>query len=222
MSGEKRAGDDSVDVEKENPETPEIRVTDRRRIYLDDVGKGSDGGTAQEPNLKPTYVEELEARTKAAEKKAQEIEARFEQLRMQLQSETDETRQRLNRSADQRAERAKAQLIMALLPVVDDLRRATDAAAGGNSPMTIIEGIQQTIVSFEKALRSEGVEPISAVGEIFDPQLHEAVETIAVEREDDGRVTAEYTRGYRIGDQLIRPARVQVGAAPRSEQAASD
>jgi molecular chaperone GrpE len=211
-----------VDSEKENPETPEIRVTDRRRIYLDDVSKGSDEGTAQEPNLRPTYVEELEARTKAAEKKAQEIEARFEQLRRQLQKETDETRQRLNRSADQRAERAKAQLIMALLPVVDDLRRATGAAAGGNSSVTIVEGIQQTIDSFEKALRSEGVEPISAVGEIFDPQLHEAVETVAVEREDDGRVTAEYTRGYRIGDQLIRPARVQVGAAPRSEQAASD
>ena len=213
-------GDDRLDVERENAEIPEIRVTDRRRIYLDDSGKVSEQRTGEEPKLKPTYVEELEARTRAAENKAQEVQARFEQLSKQLQRETDETRKRLNRSADERAERAKAQLIITLLPVVDNLRRATEAAAADRT--TILEGVRQTLDNFEKVLRSEGVEPIRAVDQPFDPQLHEAVETIAVEPEQDGRVIEEYTRGYRMGERLLRPARVRVGAASRSEHAATE
>ena len=213
---------DGLDAEKENAEAPEIRVTDRRRIYLDDSGKSVEQRRVQEPNLKPTYVEELEARTIASENKAQEVQARFEQLRQQLQKETDETRQRLNRSADERVEFAKAQMIMVLLPVIDNLRRATEAAATDSSLVTILEGVRQTVDSFEKVLRSEGVEPIRAIGEIFDPHLHEAVETIAVEPEQDGRVLMEYTRGYRMGERLLRPASVRVGAASRSEHAATE
>jgi molecular chaperone GrpE (heat shock protein) len=84
-------------------ETDGLRVTDRRRVYLDDDGTERVNTENQQPNLKPSYVEELEARTKAAEKQVLDIQARFDQLRQQLQRETDETRQRLNRSADERA-----------------------------------------------------------------------------------------------------------------------
>src|SRR3982751_6636818 len=97
-------------------EANELRVTDRRRVYLDDEGKERVNAEAEQPSLKPTYVEELEARTKAAEKQVQEVQARFDQLRQQLQHETDETRQRLNRSADEQAAGEKARFIAALLP----------------------------------------------------------------------------------------------------------
>ncbi|HEX6284229.1 MAG TPA: hypothetical protein VFZ71_05115, partial [Pyrinomonadaceae bacterium] len=82
----------------------EVRVTDRRRISLDREETEPANAEAETPNLKPSYVEELEARTKAAERQVQEVQARFDQLRQQLQRETDETRARLNRSADERAE----------------------------------------------------------------------------------------------------------------------
>jgi molecular chaperone GrpE len=190
---------------------PEIRVTDRRRIQLDDDNDANRGAAPEVPNLKPTYVEELEARTKAAEQKVQEVQSRFEQLRKQLQSETDETRQRLNRAADERAQREKANFIAGLLPVLDNLQRATEAAETGNSPEVIAEGIRQTRSSFENALAAAGVEPIEALGESFDPELHEAVETVEVDPEDEGRIVAEYSRGYKIGDRLLRPARVKVG-----------
>ena len=71
----------------------ELRVTDRRRIRLDGEAGGTATAPAEESNLKPAYVEELEARTKAAEKLCG-VQSRFEQLRAQLQRETDETRQR--------------------------------------------------------------------------------------------------------------------------------
>jgi len=74
-------------------EENEVRVTDRRRVYLDDQGTERATTETEQPSLKPSYVEELEARTKAAEKQVQEVQARFDQLRQQLQRETDETRQ---------------------------------------------------------------------------------------------------------------------------------
>jgi molecular chaperone GrpE len=197
-----------------------IRVTDRRRIHLD--GNGKEGSEATEPNLKPSYVEELEARAKAAEQKLFEVQSRFDQLRAQLQRETDETRQRLNRAADERTQREKATFIAALLPVMDNLQRAIEAAENGSSLEAIVDGVKSTANSFEAALAAAGVEPIASVGEPFNPEMHEAVDTIAVEPEREGQVTAEYARGYRIGDRLLRPARVQVGRAKADAKGATE
>ena len=199
------------DHKRKRDDEPEIRVTDRRRILLDD-DEGSDRNPEVEtPSLKPSYVEELEARTKAAEQKTLEVQSRFEQLRKQLQSETDETRQRLNRAADERAQREKADFIAAMLPVLDNLQRATAAAETGSSSEVIAEGIRRTASSFESALAAAGVEPIDAVGEMFDPELHDAIETVEGAPEDEGKIVAQHTRGYKIGDRLLRPARVKVG-----------
>lgn len=199
---------------------PEIRVTDRRRILVDD--DESDRSVVETPNLKPSYVEELEARAAVAEQKTLEVQARFEQLRKQLQSETDATRQRLNRAADERAQREKADFIAGLLPVLDNLQRATEAAGAGISPEVIAEGVSRTASSFENALAAAGVEPIDAVGEMFDPELHDAVETVEVSPEDEGRVVAQHTRGYKIGDRLLRPARVKVGRTTDKARQAVD
>jgi molecular chaperone GrpE len=198
-------------ADKKDEGANEIRVTDRRRVYLDPNGATSSSAEAETPSLKPSYVEELEARTKAAEKWAQEVQSRFDQLRTKLQQETDETRQRLNRSADERAERRTADFIAALLPVLDNLNRATEAAESGSAPEQISEGVRQTAASFENALAAAGVEPIEAVGQDFDPELHEAVETVEVEPDMEGKVVAEYGRGYRMGERLLRPSRVKVG-----------
>ena len=196
----------------------QLRVTDRRRIYLDPEGTEQVNKDADQPSLKPSYVEELEARTKAAEQKIQEVQARFDQLRQQLQRETDETRQRLNRSADERADVEKAKFIASLLPVMDGLDRAIEAAGEKASHEAILDGIRGIATSFQNALTGAGVEPISSIGEPFDPQLHEAVDTVEANSEMEGKVVAEYGRGFRIGERLLRPARVQVGRA-RPEQA---
>ncbi len=201
----------------------ELRVTDRRRVYLNDEATESTNAETEQPSLKPSYVEELETRTKAAERQVQEVQARFEQLRQQLQRETDETRQRLNRSADERATGEKAKFIAALLPALDNLNRAIEAAANADvSRDSILEGIRSTATSFEAALTSAGVEPIQSVGEEFNPELHEAVDTGEASREMDGRVIEEYSRGFRIGDRLLRPARVKVGRASGQARQATD
>src|SRR5215207_3841990 len=126
----------------------ELRVTDRRRVYLDDEGTEHVNTETEQPNLKPTYVEELEARTKAAERQVQEVQARFDQLRQQLQRETDETRQRLNRAADERAAAEKARFISTLLPAMADLTSAIGAASEHTSREAILEGIRGIATSF--------------------------------------------------------------------------
>lgn len=201
----------------------ELRVTDRRRVYLDDERTDQATAETEQPSLKPSYVEELETRTKAAERQVQEVQSRFDQLRQQLQRETDETRQRLNRSADERAAGEKAKFIAALLPALENLNRAIEAAETTDATRdAILEGIRSTAASFEAALTSAGVEPIKSVGEEFNPELHEAVDTGEAEREMDGRVLEEYSRGFRIGDRLLRPARVKVGRAAGQAKQATD
>ena len=201
-------------------EENEVRVTDRRRVYLDDQGAERTTTETEQPSLKPSYVEELELRTKAAEKQVQEVQARFDQLRQQLQRETDETRQRLNRSADERAAAEKAKFIASVLPALDNLNRA---AASGDAPRaSILEGIRSIATTFEAALTNAGVEPIQSVGEEFDPELHEAVDTEETGSEMDGKVIEEYSRGFRMGDRLLRPARVKVGRASGQAREATE
>ncbi len=198
-----------------------VRVTDRRRVSLDDADEGASAGEAADASsLKPKYVEELETRTRAAEQAAKDVQARFEQVRSELRRETDEIRQRLTRTADERAAREKAAFVGALLPVMENLRRAMESAESGGSLDALLEGLRGTLSGFESALASAGIEVIAATGEQFDPELHEAVDVIEVEPARDGVVTAEYGRGYRMGGQLLRPARVQVGRATAAKQAA--
>ncbi|HLL71969.1 MAG TPA: nucleotide exchange factor GrpE [Pyrinomonadaceae bacterium] len=200
-----------------------VRVTDRRRVSLDDSEEGVKvQGEGATPSLKPKYVEELEARTLAAEQATKDVQARFEQVRAELRRETDEIRQRLTRTADERAAREKAAFVGALLPVMDNLQRAVEAAESGGTLEALLNGLRGTISGFESAITSAGLEPVPALGEQFDPELHEAVDTVEVEPERDGMVTAEYSRGYRMGGQLLRPARVQVGRAKAEGQAAGE
>lgn len=227
---EKRAVSENYDQADADSSAGEVRFTDRRRINLDNE---ADGGGETEPatderagggeasTSKPKYVEESETRASAAEQKLIEVQARFEQLQAQLKRETDETRQRLNRAADERARREKVDFITALLPVADNLQRAIAAAEQGDSFDALLSGVRGTANGFENALVAAGVEPITAVGAQFDPELHEAVDTADVPVAQDGVVTIEYSRGYKVGDRLIRPARVQVGRAQtQSKQAA--
>lgn len=223
---EKRASGEAQANAPEASPAEEIRVTDRRRIKLE--GEGGESGVTGEdasteaPRSKPTYVEQLESRAEAAEQKLIEVQARFQQLRAELQRETDETRQRLNRAADERARREKADFIAALLPVADNLQRAIETGAAGESLEALLEGVRGTANGFERALLAAGVEPVPAVGMPFNPELHEAVDVADVEPERDGLVTAEYSRGYKLGERLLRPARVQVGRARAGAKKATE
>ncbi len=161
----------------------------------------------------PSVVAEMEARPRAAEEQVRNMQSRFEDMRREMQRQIDETRERLNRSADERALGSKTQFVAALLPAFDNLQRSLEAARGSGSVEALLDGLERTVQGFENALAAIGVEPVKSVGERFDPEKHEAVDTVEVRGDNDTVVTREYSRGYKLGDRLLRPARVQVGRA---------
>jgi len=157
------------------------------------------------------YVEDLQKRLKQAEDKAEMLQNRFKQAQIDLNREADELRARLRRTAEERLETAKGDIYKRMLELADNLERAVKSADANADLNALLEGVRATYQLLLKDLESSGVKPIMAVGEAFDPQLHEAVDILIVEPEQDGKVTAVYKAGYKFGDKLLRPAVVQVG-----------
>jgi molecular chaperone GrpE len=120
------------------------------------------------------------------------------------------------KTLEDRAKQGQFNFLTTLLPVLDNLNLAINASKTDASFEHLLVGVKGTARSFEQALTSVGVEPVASVGADFNPELHEAVDMIPVESDQDDRITAEYSRGYKFGDKLLRPARVQVGKAAQT------
>jgi molecular chaperone GrpE len=218
-------------IEQENPEfnetqEEEIKVTDKRRININGERSEAEEMTSkvEKTDVKSTEVVALESeltkereRREAAEKKLIEVQARFEAVKTQLERETAEMRERMRKTLEERAKQGQFDFLTSLLPILDNLNLAINAAETGTAAETLISGVKSTAAGFEKALTSVGVEPVASVSTVFNPELHEAVDT--VQAEQDGIITKEYSRGYKFGERLLRPARVQVGRATASAAA---
>ena len=143
------------------------------------------------------------------------------ELAQRTRADFENYRRRATREAAAAQERGIAKLAKELLPAVDNLDRALEAAAaastsGGppqdNGTATLVSGIKLVHTDVIAALARAGIEPFSPEGEPFDPQLHEAVAQQPVEGAESGTVVEVYQRGYRLGEVVIRPARVVVAA----------
>ena len=106
---------------------------------------------------------------------------------------------------------AAMDLIKRLIPIADDFERAQKTLPEGISHMTWIEGVMLVQRKLQLLLEAEGVKPIEARrGEVFDPNIHEAVTHDDVDGIDSGYVIEELQKGYKVGDKVIRPALVRV------------
>lgn len=153
-------------------------------------------------------------RRESAETKLVGVQKKFDEIKAQMERETQEMRARLMKTLEDRAKQGQFNFLTTLLPVLDNLNLAIEHAEKDASFENLIGGVKGTARSFEQALTNVGVEPIAAVGASFNPEQHEAVDMIAVvSPDDDDKITAEYSRGYRFGERLLRPAKVQVGKA---------
>ena len=196
----------------------QIPFNDKRRFNAD--GERVRADEAPKEPVKSAREIDLEAKLKAekerreaAEAKLVGVQAKFEEAKANLEKETGEMRVRLMKTLEDRSKQAQFNFLTTLLPVLDNLNLAVAASEKDPSLDHLRNGVIGTARSFEQALMSVGVEPIASVGTEFDPELHEAVDMVAVDPEDDGKIIAEYSHGYRFGDKLLRPARVQVGKA---------
>lgn len=122
------------------------------------------------------------------------------------------TEARLERNARREAEDTRAKLIEQLLPVLDNLDRTIRAAQSGRSDPAMLEGVRMVRQQLEGVLRGYGVERVEALGERFDPAVHDAISMIPVDDpQRNGAVVHQVEPGYRFGNRLLRPAKVTVG-----------
>jgi molecular chaperone GrpE len=133
---------------------------------------------------------------------------------LRLRAEFDNFRRRTSREVIDAEARAQAQVLSDLLPVLDNLDRALEAAEH-HEEGKVLDGVRMTRNMFADLLGRAGVEEIGEVGTLFDPNLHEAV-LVQSSEQPEGTVAAVLQRGYRQGERILRAARVAVSSGPAS------
>jgi molecular chaperone GrpE len=190
-----------------SPDAPAPVATDEER------GADQDPDAPATPEQAQPDLDELTAKAGKADE--------YLALAQRTQADFENYRKRAMREAAAAQDRGVAKLAKELLPAVDNLDRALEAAVtaagsdgapatpdNGNNPL--ISGIKLVHADVIAALARVGIEPFSPVGEQFDPQHHEAIAQQPVEGAKPGTVVEVYQRGYRLGDNVLRPARVIV------------
>ncbi|MBV9121438.1 MAG: nucleotide exchange factor GrpE [Chloroflexi bacterium] len=157
-----------------------------------------------------TRIRDLERALEAERSRAAESEEKY----LRCQAEMENFRKRLERSHAELARTNKKALFTKALGVLDNLARAIQYEnTAKDDPKSLVEGLRLTYWQLQELLTGEGVKPIDAVGKVFDPHLHEAVDIDVSGRAEPGVVTSELQQGFYYGDEVLRPARVRVAAA---------
>lgn len=168
-----------------------------------DVPAAAENGSASsvEPN-------QLQSQLDAANARADENYNKF----LLAMADFENYKKRIERQFRDIADAGRRDLLKNFLPVLDNLERALSFE--GASADALRNGVQQTLKGFEAVLGMEGVKPIAVKGEKFDPKIAEAIGTQAADGVEDDVVLEEAQKGYMIGEELLRPAKVIVAKRP--------
>lgn len=223
MSEEEREPGSAVDDDREEPEG-------RPHGPEADAGASSPGGGEAPDDDAGSDEPEAGGGRELPEEIRDQLQE-LEELRdkhLRLAAEFDNYRKRTRRELSGQREQAQAELAGELLEVLDDFTRITESAREGTSAEALLEGVEMVERKLRKVLEDAGLRAVEAEGERFDPRAHEALTTTPVDDPDeDGVVSQVLVRGYRFGDRLLRPARVEVqkyrsGAADEEGGAGED
>lgn len=193
-----------ADKEQEIP----VKVVDRR--WWANTDASGDVRDDTRGSGKPSYVEQLEQQIAEKDRQIQEYLAKYRNAA----SEFEEARLRLRREISKDVERARRETLSDLLDVVDNLDRAVDSAQQGASRDALVQGVEMVRRQFLAKLEGLGVTRIQVDQQRFDPALHEAVSSVPASSPDqDGLIVGTVRPGYRIGEEVLRPAAVAVAKA---------
>lgn len=194
-----------------------------------------DGGELQQVEPTAEEVGQPEAVGEEAEEAAQSGAARpsrMSQLQSQVdvllteraslydkllrrQAEFDNYRKRVERERSELYQHGREDVLIQFLPVVDNFERALSSLEESEGDAEALRrGVELIHKQFKDALSKLGLEAVEAVGRTFDPHVHEAVTTEATDKHKENTVIEEFQRGYKIGDRLLRPAKVKVASSP--------
>ena len=166
------------------------------------------------------------SKTKKLEEKVAKLEASLEDERKRAgkylsqlkyaRADLENLQKRTQKRIDEVVSRANGRLLMQLCPLLDELHLAIEASNAGNGD--IVEGVEMVRGKLEKLMAAEGVSPIEAIGEPFDPRFHEAVLEVETHDQPDGTVIEELRKGYKFKDRVLRASMVKVVRNPGSDE----
>jgi molecular chaperone GrpE len=149
----------------------------------------------------------LEEQLAAANARADENYGKF----LLAVADFDNYKKRIQRDIESMVSTRRRMLLERLLPVLDNLQRALESNAGGE---TLRSGLEQTLRGFEAVLAGEGVKVVEVRGAPFDPRIAEAIGTLPADGSPEDTVVEVAEKGYTLGDDLLRPAKVIVAKRP--------
>jgi molecular chaperone GrpE len=176
-------------------------------------------GESGEPELARDAVED------ALAERIAELEDQLAQTKdrwLRAVADHENYKKRSKRETDETVMRKVQALLRAFLPAVDNLDRALETAVpavanasaeNAQSIEQVVKGVQMVRDEFLASLKREGIDPIDSVGQPFDPAVHDALQQIDSPDHAPGAVIREFEKGYKMGDRLLRPARVIVAGA---------
>ncbi|PAY16916.1 nucleotide exchange factor GrpE [Rhodopirellula sp. SM50] len=190
--------DGKTELENESPSGEDVSAAEQQttdEAFLDE-------SVADVP---PTRDEEMDRLRSAA--------AEADKRVLQAQAEAENFRKRMRRDFEDQVKFASTDLIVDLLQVRDNLNRAIDAAQSGEQGSGLLEGVAMVVKQMDDVLGKHGVVEIPAEGEVFDPNVHEAISQIPSDVES-GKVAHVAVSGFKLHDRVIRPSQVVVSTGP--------
>lgn len=162
----------------------------------------------------PTEVQRIaELETQLAQAK-QEAADNWNKYLREL-ADMDNFRKRQDRLSSDRVAREKKSLIHKMLEVMDNVERAQSYQESMDK-QALLHTMRMLLWQLNEVLRGEGLIPIPTLGENFDPYIHEAIEAVENSDQPEGTIVEEVLKGYKMGDEILRPARVKVSAGNKS------
>ncbi len=196
---------DEKDIPIDFPEE-EVKTTEQNE---------SSSGTDGEASAKSKAGEKEKKRGTDYKKLYQELNQKYEALNdqyLRLRAEFANYKRRVEREQLELADYIKGEFMKKLLPVLDDFNHMLEKSQQGANEQSVLEGAKMIYDKFYQILRSEGLEKIEALGQEFDPQIHEAMMMQKTDNRDDHhKVLNVFQDGYKIKDKLIRASKVVVG-----------
>lgn len=191
--------------------------------YLDD---DQERGDAFDPPVRPMAAPdpgaeatgdvsvELSEAQNQIEALTREKSAIYDQL-LRRQAEFENFRKRLDRERGEIYQRTRAEVLLELLPVLDNFERALmSLETSGDDAEALHQGVALIHKQLKDAVTKMGLQPVESIGKSFDPNVHEAITVEPTDEHEENTIIEEFQRGYKLGDRLLRPARVKVAGAP--------
>ena len=193
----------------------QVRVVDKRWW-----ARGEGDGEGELPSNKPSYVAELERQLADKDGLLTSYAAKYKEAA----ADFEDARARLRREITKDIDRERRRVLATFLDIVDNLDRAVEAAReeAAQSSAALLTGFEMVRQQFLGTLESHGVSPIDPAGRPFDPTEHDAISIVVVEDPAQQDVVVEVVKlGYRVGEEVLRPASVVVGKHEAQEEARS-